>query len=137
MEHKKTEHNWSSRYELGVQLLDSQHRRLFDLVRAVQAEAEKEGSGPSLMAAVQELAGFARLHFETEEKLMEQHDFSTAEFHRRAHKRLLQDLAAFSARVSQGMAHGTSVSEFLGKWVNEHVSHGDAMLARHLKSRGY
>lgn len=137
MEHKKTEQSWSARYELGVELLDAQHRRLFDLVRAVQTEAEKEAGGPSLTAAVQELAGFARLHFETEEKLMEEHDFSTAGFHRQAHKRLLQDLAAFSGRVSQGMAHGTSVSEFLRKWVNEHVSHGDAMLARHLKSRGY
>lgn len=133
------EEGWNARYELGIEVLDTQHRRLFDLIREVQVVADEEGSGPTFFSALQEFLDFAQFHFETEEKLMEEHDFSTAGLHRQAHDRLLQDLRDFSRRVSQGRASAArgAAGDFLRKWLTEHVSHGDAMLARHLKSRGF
>jgi len=133
------EEGWNARYELGIEVLDAEHRRLFDLVHQVQAVAEGEGGSLSLLSALQELMDFAILHFQTEEKLMEEHDFSTAGLHRKAHERLLRELREFSRRMSRVPVSGVraSVEDFLGKWLVEHVSHGDAMLARHLKSKGY
>jgi hemerythrin-like metal-binding protein len=133
------EEGWNARYELGVEVLDSEHRRLFDLVRRVRSVVESEGGSLALLSALQELTDFASLHFQTEEKLMEEHDFSTAGLHRKAHERLLQELREFSRRISRIPVSGVraSVEDFLGKWLVEHVSHGDAMLARHLKSEGY
>ncbi len=133
------EEGWNARYELGIEALDAEHRRLFDLIRQVETMAEGENGVSALLSALREFIEFVEFHFETEERLMEEHDFSTAGLHRQAHRRLLEDLREFARQVSRGPAAGAraSTGDFLRKWLSEHVSHGDAMLARHLKSKGY
>lgn len=124
---------WSARYEVGVEVIDGQHRHLLELINRLQ-HALQGGTGlEDLVASLKELVHYTEHHFATEERLMDEVGAS-AERHRGEHQRLLEGLMRFTARLD-----ATSVSDsshFLQDWLFRHIDEVDRPFGALLRTRG-
>jgi hemerythrin len=78
---------------------------------------------------------YTREHFEAEEQLLEAHAGDQLERHRRAHRRLLEDLQSLASGVDeQSMA---LTMRYLQDWLFVHIEGADRPLGEALIARGF
>jgi len=124
---------WSARYEVGIDVIDGQHRHLLELINRLQAELDSGNDLDELVESLRELVRYTEHHFATEERLMDEVGAS-AERHRGEHQRLLESLMRFTAKLD-----AVSVSEsshFLQGWLFRHIDEVDRPFGALLRSRG-
>ena len=124
--------DFEQRLTLDLQQMDDTHLEFVHLVNQL-AEAEKGAFAPLF----QSLAEHTELHFEREQKLMEESGFPAISEHHADHQRILGELARFGKRVAAGsttMARAY-VREQLPHWFELHIQTMDSALAAHLKSK--
>lgn len=79
---------WMETFELGVPEIDSDHRALLDLMRAVQAAAAARDRD-RCTRYMDRVRAFARSHFEREEKLLKDWNYPSTEMHTSYHAELM------------------------------------------------
>jgi len=130
---------WSHACNVGVRAMDDQHAIIMDTMnelRLLLTGGAKSEQGEVLL---KRLVEFARMHFVSEERLMEQHRFPGLAGHRLEHQRLLAQLRQFVNRLQHGEAvqmgdllcflhdwfidHVECMDKEYGPWLNEHGVH--------------
>ncbi len=113
---------WQDSYSVGVEELDADHKRLFDIVNRVDA-AEK--SGRSVQWVLEELRNYAEHHFKAEEERMEAADYPDIEEHVRQHRAFVEWLTTVERTYNLSPdAHfhiAESVNEYLRDWLTRHI----------------
>ncbi|MCU0935787.1 MAG: bacteriohemerythrin [Gammaproteobacteria bacterium] len=125
---------WSADHEVGVAVIDGQHREMVSRVNALAraiAAAEETATVRVLLA---DLTGYTAMHFATEEALMATHAVGGADVHREQHQRLLGELSALDRRLESDGLSRTLVG--IKEWLLAHIHHADRVLARALNARG-
>jgi len=82
--------NYSPDMDIGIPVLDEQHRKLFLTVGRIEELAHKHGKA-EMVVTLEDLAAQAKLHFETEERLMAAYEFPEHHF-RASHNQLLEGI---------------------------------------------
>ncbi len=113
---------WQDSFSVGVEKLDADHRRLFDIINRVDA-AEK--AGKSVQWVLEELRNYAEYHFRGEEECMKAADYPEIEEHMRQHKAFVEWLATVERTYNLAPdAHfhiAESVNEYLRDWLTHHI----------------
>ncbi len=112
---------WDGTYAVGVEILDEQHRVIFDSLQricAAMADGSVIGTVPSLLDAFNI---YCKVHFFDEERVMETAGFPTLESHRKQHDLFIHHLETFKSSHSFGAS--TSQDEFatIAEWFIRHV----------------
>lgn len=111
--------DWSERLELGVPLIDSQHRQFFELAASMRASTDEV----KVMRALVVLSGYIRTHLFDEEALMAASNYPGLEAHRRLHDHFRRMLADLFSRA-HGMpvqAVGEEVKYLINGWFHNHI----------------
>lgn len=116
---------WDDSLSVGVAELDSQHRRLADLINLLGEEARASGNGKLLEKAIGKLTVYAFTHFGHEEKLLAQCGFPGLEAQRAEHDDFSQTLMRFSRDAAVGMLDQTQLFNYLSKWWAHHILEED------------
>jgi hemerythrin-like metal-binding protein len=93
---------WSSRYSVGVRILDEQHKifvGIFNELHAAMMKGQAQGIATSLFRKLKEQV---IEHHSTEEKLMEAAGYPKLTQHREHHRTLIETFESFSARHENG-----------------------------------
>jgi hemerythrin-like metal-binding protein len=77
---------WSPKYELGIPLIDGQHKRLVDEMEALLKSMKGRRTGKSVQECLDFLDIYTSEHFHTEERLMRQQGYPDLEAHLKAHQ---------------------------------------------------
>ena len=126
---------WNHACMVGVRAMDDQHGILMDTMNELRL-ATVRGSGREQVSEVLDrLIEFTRMHFSSEEKLMDQYLFPGREEHRAEHQRILAQILQSSHRVQHGeqmqmrpllcllresySEHIESMDREYGPWLNE------------------
>ena len=113
---------WQSAFSVGVEEIDSQHRRLFALVGELDAAIKDPESCPDSGALIAGLSDFAAQHFATEEQRMREAGYPELAAHAREHASLTRELAAFRKRFDCGDEQGLAdLDDFLKDWALRHT----------------
>lgn len=126
---------WNSSFELGITQIDTQHRRLVDLVNELASAITEGGRLPQVEALVGELRDYAAFHFADEERLMDTAPLSEGEKlrHRGAHRGFVEKVDEISRRSDLLRADvSEQVLEFLVTWLVSHILGTDRKIARAL-----
>lgn len=125
---------WTAAHEVGIAVIDRQHRKLAERLNDL-ATCLRRGDDPAAISAMlASVLSYTRHHFETEERLMDEHGFPEAAAHRAIHAHLLDDLRNFSAGC--GTRSLSLTTRFLQEWLLRHIDSVDRALATALRSRG-
>lgn len=113
---------WSDAFATNILEIDSQHRRLVDIVNKFE-DAARQGKGSRLMEEVlNDLVGYTQEHFAYEERLMLEAEYEGFAVHQSQHRQLLQKIERFQFDFENGGRRITpKVREFLKYWLTSHI----------------
>ncbi len=128
--------SWNSSYKLGIDMIDSQHQRLFALVDELH-EAMKSGKGAEVQGRVlTELVSYTRTHFAAEERLLAKHAYPELAAHKQQHEQFTRKIQDFSEKASTGkLALTVTLSAFLKEWLTGHIMQVDRKYATYLQEK--
>lgn len=131
---------WRDAMEVGDPMIDNDHRRLIDLINAVEVTLAADGRHAELAATLEQLGDYTHGHFEREEHLMRLLGYAALAHHRQAHRDLRSRLAALRRQIEAAKAQRPTddeaqrLIELLRAWLLDHVLKEDMLLKPHLKS---
>lgn len=118
--------SWNPSYDLGIDEIDRQHRFLFEIMDRL-CQAINIGKGPYVIGHIlDELAGYAKVHFETEEKYFSDFSYKKAKVHIKEHNDFHKKIETLRLALEDGKSgvSGKTIV-FLAKWFEDHVSKHD------------
>jgi hemerythrin-like metal-binding protein len=128
---------WGPKLEIGIGIVDSQHRRLVDLINQLN-EAMEGGRGVAVVGETLEgLIDYTHTHFRTEEDLLKEHNYEDYDLHRREHRIFTDQIEIYRDRLDAGSLRISSeVMEYMRGWLLTHIGSSDRAYIRTLKDAG-
>jgi hemerythrin-like metal-binding protein len=124
---------------VGVELIDSQHRRFFQEANRL-AEAMWEGKGRDMVGgSLNFLTDYAGTHFRDEENLMLQHSYAEYPAQKAAHEAFVKQMKALQERLASGENPSNVAADLLGgacEWFRNHIRVMDKPMGAYVSSRG-
>jgi hemerythrin len=128
---------WSPRLDTGIAIIDSQHKRLVDIINQLN-DALETGRSKEIMGAIfDELIAYTETHFGIEEKLMESHNYEDLEEHRRAHRAFTEQIRMDRYNFGVGAwSYEEKLKDYLRGWLVNHIAASDQAYVPTLKEAG-
>jgi hemerythrin-like metal-binding protein len=128
---------WSSKYSVGVKVLDEQHIVLFQLINNLH-EAMMKGQAQTFTGPLlHKLADYTRTHFTAEEKMMAATSFPGLAAHCKIHLALIKQVETFAGRYDTGKTLlSLDLLNFLRDWLNNHILKSDHEYGSWLNEHG-
>ena len=111
---------WQDYYQMGDDLVDSQHKDLFVLADQLVSSISRE----ELIKNSQLIYEHVKEHFRVEEKLMKKSGFRNYKGHIREHNVMLEKLADMDQKIANDEWKQSEIEEFMDKW-GKHIIHSD------------
>lgn len=127
---------WDPRLETGIDVIDAQHRKLFE---AINDLADSFKSGQALdksRASLAFLAQYSVEHFQTEERFMRSMNYPDLASHRVEHVRLVSKLQTLQVKQDKGYLVTADVAIFVADWLSHHIQEADMGYVRFTKAIG-
>ena len=116
---KKT---WSDSYCVGIRKIDAQHRRLFELIDALEESLDAPSRFGKQTSALDEMVDYIQTHFFAEERMMNRHQYPAYHEHRVLHLDFVRRTLEFQRRFGDDPASLTKdVLTFLREWWVGHI----------------
>lgn len=132
---------WDERYETGIAGVDAQHQTLVAMLNMLVAvvTGEQAASPDEIVALLDELDRYARLHFSDEERVMRDGGYpaTECEAHARQHAAFAEHIRMARSDYlasSEPMAMLESLARFVTSWLSFHILGSDMQMARHLRA---
>jgi hemerythrin len=124
--------NWSDSFLVGFGSMDDTHREFVDQIRAL-AIADEEAIG----VALAEIEAHCEHHFASEEGLMLDSSYPSADCHAQEHAAVLASVREVAAwwRPGADVATVRRLAEALARWFETHTAYLDSALAQWLVKR--
>jgi hemerythrin-like metal-binding protein len=117
--------------------MDDQHGILMDTMNELRLAMAHGAGREQLSQILDRLIEFTRMHFWSEEQLMEQHAFPGLAEHRSEHQRLMAQILQSAHRVQHGEdLQMRPMMGFLREWYVGHIEGLDRVYGPWLNERG-
>lgn len=119
----KTLMRWDDKYNTGNFVIDHQHRHLVQLIYELEEVCQHNDLKPALLETIlEEVTNYTVYHFQTEEKIMEQVNYSALEEHKLLHNDFVNKLNLFKIETQKGTAYIDRIfCDFLKDWLIGHI----------------
>jgi len=127
---------FDSKYLLGVDVIDDQHRRLFEIAGRVYDHLGAADEAAAALQATAELLDYTATHFADEEALMASAGYPGLEGHRQEHADLLSKARDMEMRAEFGDRNlPGEMSRFLLNWLVSHIQVSDRKFGEFLAAK--
>lgn len=116
---------WSSRFETGIHLIDTQHKNLFEAVNRLADSFKAGHAAEQARESLDFLLKYTVEHFQTEEKYMKDMGYPKLTSHMAEHAQLVEKARALQARMADGKSVTVEVTTFLADWLKHHINEVD------------
>ncbi len=114
---------WKTEYSVNNELIDLQHRYIFELCRTLTQLQDQPVNGLSIKEAVAGLLDYIELHFREEEELYRSHPQFLA--HRAMHQELIRKTEEFASKLEVGSLELSALVDFVYEWIIGHITQTD------------
>ncbi|MDF2948832.1 MAG: hemerythrin-like metal-binding protein [Sedimentibacter sp.] len=127
---------WNKNYEVGVDLIDSQHKKWFE--KADQLfEAGKSGKSKEYIIQMFDfLDDYTKTHFKDEEKYMTSINYPELASQKQMHEGFIKKLAELRKDYETAGANLTVIlgaNQFILDWLTKHISNADKKIGEYTK----
>lgn len=129
--------DWSRDFSVNIRELDSQHKRLVNLINELH-DAMLAGKGRDMLGKVLSgLAEYTAAHFSKEEDVMESNGYPFYTPHKREHTEFAIKVIQTKREFDRGrIVLGTEMMRFLKDWLSNHIIKSDKAYTSFLNGRG-
>ena len=122
---------WKPEYELGVVIIDEQHRGIVAAINSLHFAMHHGVGGSMLPHVVEMVKEYAKIHFRMEEEYHEKCGFPDSKQHHALHLSLLEE--TFAAGKSSVEMHDPRIFlTFMKEWWIKHICGADMAFKKHL-----
>ncbi len=126
---------WSKDYEIGHELIDSQHKIFLMLLNKLSQNITAGYTQQHMFRVINELKKYADFHFASEENVMYECGYPGLKEHQHGHAEILFELSALEGHVAHGTAKPEDIYEFLKNWLFNHILYEDSKIVQHLNAQ--
>ncbi len=130
---------WIKAYNIGVRMIDKDHRNLFDMIRKIDQETGKNFNSKKIGKAIENLIQYTEDHFAREEQLMKRYEYPGLEKHKVQHRNLEQTVyALYRVYLAEPESVDTKkLMLFLNNWLSDHILNIDMDYAKYLENNQF
>lgn len=122
---------WSKSVELNVPILDQQHKIMVDLTNQLHDLLETNNKA-KIKATLKNIVDETKIHFETEDKLMDETKLPLFFSHKQEHERFFNKLNKLYDEVKSGKRLTLDELKIMKIWFFNHMDFKDKTLAKHI-----
>lgn len=127
---------WTKNFEVGVDLIDSQHKKWFE--KADQLfEAGKSGKSKEYIIQMFDfLDEYTKTHFKDEEKYMQSINYPELSSQKQMHEGFIKKLSELRKDYETAGANITVIinaNQFILDWLTKHISNADKKIGEYAK----
>ncbi|TCK98716.1 hemerythrin [Natranaerovirga hydrolytica] len=134
---------WKDKYEVGVDLIDEQHKELFtrvsDFIQTVQSKGDWQAKEEKVKETMQFMQEYVVTHFDDEEKYQESINYPNKNEHKNLHAKFKYDVNQYVEKFQTNGYDEELVKEFSGKlmtWLIMHVGLEDQKIGQYVATKG-
>jgi len=117
---------WNESYRLGIDSIDKQHRRLFDLINALYVSYGQHKSRTEIEKVMKELVDYTVYHFGYEEQIFDAIEYKETNRHIEQHKKFINKIEEYYRQFRQGDdTVAIDLVHFLQDWLVNHIAKTD------------
>lgn len=130
---------WDISYELGIPVVDEQHKHLVYLCNNFRDKLTNRSSNEgatwqnALSEALRETVQYTKTHFSTEEKLMQASAYPNYEYHKRCHHEFIDTITHILESFNIAtLETAYEFSAYLKEWILTHIAYEDRQFQAHI-----
>jgi len=128
--------SWKEEYSVRVPEIDTQHRRLLEIINEMHEAMLMGGKPDALKAVLDDLVVYTRHHFRYEEQLMAGAGYQGLAEHQRKHRAMVTQVERFTSEITLGKASvSLKLMTFLKDWLTHHIMETDQRYSGFLAGR--
>ncbi|MCS7130596.1 MAG: bacteriohemerythrin [Archaeoglobaceae archaeon] len=121
---------WDDSFSVGVQEIDSQHKKLVEMLGSLISEMKKGQGRIVIGKTIEEMMNYAKVHFATEEKYMTLYNYPNSTSHKKEHEKFIESAKNFYENYMKGNLTAVELMNFLRNWLLEHILDSDKNLGK-------
>lgn len=122
---------WKEQYNTGVELIDSQHRNLVNIINELHEAREHGSVQQALNEVLPRLVDYTVYHFNSEEAYMEEHGYANLEKHRESHQLFKEQILEIVDHEYDEQVYSLDMlSMYLKMWLLQHILVDDMEIAQ-------
>ncbi len=129
---------WTPQLSVGINSIDEQHKKLINMINALN-EAMLIGSSNELLGKIfSGLAAYTQKHFAYEENMFAEFGYTDSQEHKRQHNELMAQVIDLKEKFIEN-PQGTMSADlmlFLKRWLTNHIMKTDKEYTAFLLSKG-
>ena len=128
--------DWTNDLSMGMKDIDEQHKHFIGIINKTKAAVDAGSSREAQKKVLDDLVGYGRYHFETEERYFAKFSYPHAHEHMAEHAKLLEQVIGFYNRFESGEDVALELLAFLKAWLSDHLQTHDMKYAKYFKKNG-
>jgi diguanylate cyclase (GGDEF)-like protein/hemerythrin-like metal-binding protein len=126
----------SGNQNLGISILDEQHKAMSNFIQGIIESLKNGDHSTKLLKRVDLLVELCRIHFKTEEDMIQLYDLGCLDEHRAEHQVQLKNLRLIFGNLNFNEKELAKVTHEVNEWLSEHIREQDTELAAQLINKG-
>ncbi|MDT8447954.1 MAG: bacteriohemerythrin [bacterium] len=126
---------WDQRFSLGIDQIDEQHKRLFELI----GNLEQVLMDLSLRKALNDLIEYTETHFSYEQMMLDQAGYPAFDAHLGEHEKFTGTATQTYDQINQDLRSinkkGAHLAAFLRDWLTQHIMKTDKQYVDFMKDK--
>jgi len=129
---------WTAELSVGIDSIDEQHKKLINMINALNDAMLTNSSNELLGKIFTGLAAYTQKHFAYEENMFAEFGYTDSQEHKRQHAELIAQVVELKEKFMEN-PQGTISADlmlFLKRWLTNHIMRTDKEYAEFLISKG-
>lgn len=123
-----TKIDWLAAYSVNNDIIDEQHKYLFDLCNTLYNLVEQPVATQSTKEALLGLTDYIEIHFREEEKHYKEHPLFSD--HQELHQDFVKQINGYIADYNKGTLKLIELADYTRDWLTEHITVVDSQYFR-------
>lgn len=127
---------WKNSFKLNIALIDKEHQKLF-LIAQKALSFSGQNSSNHVKNTIRELFDYMKVHFENEEKYMENVGYPSLEEHKKLHETIILQMNEFIKRLPKMNMDQfeRKLIEYMDIWLVNHIVYEDEKISQFNKNQ--
>lgn len=129
---------WNEIYELGIQEIDLQHKKLISISNELYDIATKGDVNLKITMSkiLKNLTDYTVYHFTSEEEFMKKYGYQGAPMHKIAHDNFVAEVTQQIKNLSEGSQEDVLLFyDYIANWILAHIAKADKIWATFVKEK--
>lgn len=127
--------SWNSKFSIDVDVIDNQHKKLFELINNLHSLVKSGIQGKEITQRLDALIDYTSYHFVEEEKYMQEVGYIRLDQHKLAHQNLREQALKFRENIISGDGNMEEFINFLYQWLTKHIMEQDRKIGKFVEQK--